>query len=345
MTKLGDIFAKGVAALEAEQLEGIREASAAMAKEGAKDDLRRRYLDFMAVWLDMEAGDDDFEAALADAESLLEQAIELDDPADAARIVLDVADIPLNLGELEEPEHALRQLSARSDLDTKPRSEARLLRAQLALDHFEDPEEALALLDAVDDSFHTDLGYISLRAAVLADLERGEQAIELLEASLAADDDVELRYQLGIMLREHGREDAAREQLLTVRRRDLVAYEVDESAPVDAGEARDLERYLEDVLDSLPNPVLERVGSTAIRVERWASEGAVTGGCDPRNSLRFEGQPDSDEADDGHVDAIVIHRDAVVALIDDDAEIIDALTLGLVEEFDRFFGLELIPGV
>ena len=345
MTKLDGSFAKGIEALEAENLDGVRAAISAMDGAGGVDDLRRRYLAFMSVWLDEDATEELFEGAMADADALLEGGAGLTRGEDAARVVLDVADILMNFGEIEEPDHALRQLCERDDLGAVPASEARLLRAQVALDHFEDPEEALSLLDEADPSFHTDLGYVSLRAGVLGELEREDEAIDLLERNVAASEDIELRYQLGLMLDARGRSEQAVEHLLTVRRADLVTHGVDADQAVDPDESRDLKRRLEELLETLPDPVIKRLGRASIRVERWSSEDAVKGGADPRNGLRFEGKPDSEEADDGHVDAVVIHRDAIVAMIDDDDEILDVLTVGLVVEFDRFFGLELIPGV
>jgi tetratricopeptide (TPR) repeat protein len=348
LTKLSSIFARGYAALEAEDLDGVQAAVAAAAEaNAAEDDPRLRYLDFMSGWLDENTDERVLEASFVGLGELLDNASELEDPAEAARIVLDVVDIVVELGEIDDAEHALRTLMEREDLSPEATAEARLLHAQILMDFQEDAAEALETLDGINPSFHEDPGYVSLRAAVLLDLDRDDEAIELLEQAVERDDDVELRYQLGIILREAGRPQEALEHLLEVLRRDLERHEVKPERPVSGGEAADLRRHLEDVLDTLPEPVLNHVATAAIRVERWPSEEAVRAGCDPRAALSFEGRPagEQGEDDEGQVDAMVLYRDAIVAQIEDDDEITDVLALGLVEEVDRFFELELFPGV
>jgi tetratricopeptide (TPR) repeat protein len=344
-TKLANIFARGYAALEAEDLEGIQAAMAAAVEVGVdEDDPRLRYLEFMSGWLDEGSSEDELDELFAGTGDLLDSAGRLPDSTEAARIVLDIADILIELGDIDEAEHALRSLTEREDLDPHAGGEARLLRAQVLLDYHEDPEEALALLDEIHPSLHEDGGYIGLRAAVLLEVERESDAIELLEREIARTDDTELRYQLGMVLRGAGRHEASVEQLLVVRERDLVAHEIDVEARIPPEEDSDLRRQLEDVLDTLPEPVLNLVATASIRVERWPSEAHVRSGCDPRTALAFEGRP-SGEDDEGHVDALVIFRDAIVAQIEVDEQIIDVLALSLVDESDRFFDLELFPGV
>lgn len=344
-TQLGDIFARGYAALEAEDLDGIRAAMAAATERGVdEDDPRLRYLEFMSGWLDETTSEDELDELFAGTGDLLDGAGRLSSSVEAARIVLDIADILIDLGDIDEAEHALRLLTQRADLEPRAGGEARLLRAQVLLDAHEDPEEALVLLDEVDSSLHQDGGYIGLRAAVLLEVDRESEAIELLEREVERTNDIELRYQLGMVLRGAGQRERAIEQLLAVRKHDISAHEVDLDAPIPPDEAADLRRQLEDVLDTLPEPVLNRVATASIRVERWASEATVRAGGDPRTALAFEGRP-TGEDDDGHVDALVIYRDTIVARIEVDDEIIDVLTLSLVDEFDRFFDLELFPGV
>ena len=345
MTTLANIFGRAYAALEAEDIDGVQAAMAAAVEAGADvEDVRLRYLHFMTGWLDEEASESELEELFADTSSLLEDGVKLEDPSEAARVTLDIADILISLGDVDEAEHALRTLCDRGDLSAEAGSEARLLHAQVLLDHQEDPEEALAVLDGVHPSLHEDSGYVSLRAAVLVDLDRVSEGVALLEQALERDDDTELRYQLGIILREAEQHEAALEHLLVVRERDLATHQVDLEDPVPADEAEDLRRHLEDVLDTLPEPVINRLAAAAIRVERWVSKDAVGDGCDPRTALVFEGRPATDD-DDGQVEALVLFRDAIIALIDDDDAIIDVIALSLVEEFDRFFDLELIPGM
>jgi tetratricopeptide (TPR) repeat protein len=345
MTKLASIFGRAYAALEAEDIDGVQLQMVAAVEAGAdEDDTRLRYLHFMTGWLDEDASETELEELFAATNGLLDAAVVLEDPVEAARIALDIADIMISIGDIDDAEHALRVLSERGDLSSETDSEARLLRAQVLLDHQEDPEEALTVLDGVHASLHEDSGYVSLRAAVLVDLERAPEGIELLEQAISRDDDTELRYQLGSILREAEDHERALEHLLLVRKRDIATHEVEVDEAVPADEADDLRRHLEEVLDTLPDPVINRVAAAAIRVERWVSEAAVRAGCDPRTAVAFEGRP-SDDDGDGQIDALVIFRDAIVALIDNDDAIIDVIALGLVEEFDRFFDLELIPGM
>lgn len=345
VTKLDDIFARGFAALESGDLDEARAATAAAIEVGAdEDDARRRYFEFMIPWLDEATEDDEIDELLAELGDLPEQATKLANPVAAGRIVLDLADILIDLDEIDEAELALRSLGERKDLQLDDAADALVMRAHISMEVHEDIDEALALLDQVDPSMHERLGYISLRAAVLVELDRADEAIELLRKAITREDDTELHYQLGAMLRQHGDDDEATKHLLLVRERDLVAHEVPLGAVLPRDEVEDLRRHLEDVLDTLPEPVMAKLASAAIQVERWTSEDMVRAGADPRTTLAFEGQPATDDEDDGQVDTIIVYRDAIVAQIDSDDDIPGVLALSLVEEVDRFFDLELFPG-
>lgn len=341
---LSSIFVRGCEALESENLDAVRAAIDDAAEAGAaEDDARLGYLQFMATWLDEEASEDELEQLFADAGELLEAAMKLPDGVEAARIVLDLADVLAQAGEFDDAEHGLRALAERDDVGPEPLGAAAMLRATILLEHHEDADEALAVLESVPAELRDDPGYLSLHAATLLDLGRPDHALELLETALSRTDDVEIRYQLGVALREVEREQEAIEHLLEVRRRDIANIGVDVDKPVDADEVEDLRRRVEDVLDTLPDPFMAKVASAPIRVERWVSEEAVRSGVDPRAALAFIGEPGGDE-DDGRVDALVVYRDAIVAQIDDDEEISELIAFGLVEEFHRFFEIELIPG-
>jgi tetratricopeptide (TPR) repeat protein len=339
------IFARAHEALDRDDLDGVRAAAKQAAAAGVdKDDPRLAHLHFMITWLDESTEEDVLEQLFAGAPELLEAALALEDGNEAARVIIDVTDALTQIGEFDDAEHALRTLSERENVGPEARGAACLIRAQILLEHHEDPEEALAILEAAPAELRHEAGYSILRAATLLDLERNDDAIALLRDAIAHNDDIELHYQLGLALRESGREDEALEHLLEVRRRDIADYGVAVDDPVADDEVEDLRRRVEDVLDTLPDPVMAKVASASIRVERWTTEATIRTGVDPRASLAFVGEPGEDD-EDGTVEAIVVYRDALVAQIDSDEEIPDVITLGLVEEFHRFFGLELIPGM
>lgn len=346
MTKFASIFERGYEAIEHEDLAALDAALAALVDGGVDEaDVRVRYLEFMRTVLDEEAeAEVDVDDLLAAGVDLLEDAVELDDPELATAIVVHVVELIADFGEIDEVELALRKLLEREDLSAEADGEARLIQAQVLLEYQEDPDEALAVLDDADPSFHEDSGYVTLRAAVLLDLDREDEAIELLRAAIAREDDTELRYQLGMVLREAGEDQASVEELLIVRERDLVERELDPDRPLPDEESADLRRQLEDVLDTLPEPVLERVAAAAIRVERWPTVAAVREGCDPRAPLVFEGEAASDD-DPGRIDALVIYRDALVAVLELDEDIPDMLAFALVEEVARFLDTELFTGM
>lgn len=344
MTTPASIFARAYEALGSEDFATVHAAMENAVKAGvSEDDPRYRYLQFMIGWLDESASEEQLAALLENSGALIDDAVALADSSEAARITLDLADLLAQYGELDDVEHALRTLLERSDISPEADGEARMLRATILLDAHDDPEEALAILDGAHPSLHADADYVGLRAAVLADLERGEEAIELLRSTIGNPYDTELRYQLGFVLRENDRDDEALEHMLEVRRRDLAEHAVELDSPVASEEVEDLRRRMEDVLDTLPDAVMARIAAATIRVERWPSEAVVRAGADPRTVVAFEGEPASDDQE-GLVSALIIYRDALIAHIEDDEEIADALALALVEEVDRFFDLELVAG-
>ncbi len=326
------IFEQAFAALEDEEIEQAKASLEAVKKAGvASDDPRALHLQGLIAWAE---GDVD------DAAMLLEQAVEAnpDDP----RIYLDAGELLADLDELETAEGVFRRLIARDDLTIETAAEGRMLLAQVRLDHFDpDPDEALELLDEVDPSLQSDPGYISLRSAALLQKGEVEQGIALLEQALASEDDIELRYQLGLACRAHGREEQGTAALLIVREHDLRESGGNSPIPIPSEEIEDLRRRTEDVIDTLPDPILALVASSPIRVQRWIDEAHVRAGIDPRSAVAFEGKPASTEAaGDGELAGIVVFRDVLVDQIDDDEDIADALAFGVLEELTRFFKLE-----
>lgn len=331
-TDVAAIFEQAFAALEDGEIEQATASLEEALKAGIMaDDARYLHLQGLIAWAE---GDVD------DAAMYLEQAVDAapDDP----RIYLDAGELLADLDELDAAEDVFRRLLARDDLSIETTGEALMLLAQVRIDHFDsDPDEAIELLDKVDPSLQQEPGYISLRASALLNKGDADQGIALLEQAIATADDVELRYQLGLACRAHGREEQGTAELLRVREHDLRESGGDSTLPIPADEVEDLRRRTEDVIDTLPDPILALVASASIRVQRWIEEEHVRAGVDPRSAVAFEGTPASKEdAGDGELLGIVVFRDVLVDQIDDDDDIADALALGVLEELTRFFKLE-----
>lgn len=329
---VGAIFERAFAALEAGDTDKA-EASLEAAKRAGVAESDPRYMHIEAL-ICLANGD------IEDAAELLQQAVAA--KPDDLRIYLDAGELLADLDELDEAEAIFRDLLARDDLGPETRTECTMLLAQIRLDHLDsDPDEALELLEQVPAEHRNDPGYVSLRAATLLAMGQIEAGIAALEAALAKADDVELRYQLGLALRAQGREEQALRELLAVRANDMREAKSTGKGKVPSEEVEDLRRRVEDVLDTLPDPILPLVASAPIDAKRWIGEDHVAAGVDPRSVIAFEGKPAAKEGDeDARLDAIIVFRDMIVDQIDDDEDIADALALGLLEELTRFFKLE-----
>ncbi|WP_086001847.1 tetratricopeptide repeat protein [Plesiocystis pacifica] len=330
------------AALEQGDFEGAQRLLEAAATGGANmEDPRLLHLGALLAW----AGGDIDEAVSSFERALAAKPVE-------PRLYVDAGELYADMMNFDDAEDVLRTALEREDLELnkEDRAEVLLLLAQTRLAHLDaDPEEALELLDQIDPSLHTDPAWVSVRAAALAGLGRAEEGEGLLAGAVERETDpeagAELLYQLGLAQRATGKVDAAVESWLALRRRDLAQLEVDADAELEADERDDLQRQLEDVLESLPDPVLKLVATAPIRVERWVSEAMIRGGYDPRSAVIFEGRPSTDDAA-AELQGIVLFRDMIVAEIDSDEEIADAIVESLVNELDRFFDIEgLVPGV
>ena len=343
---MSELFDQAFECFDQGDLEGVLGAMARLREADGIDegDPRLRFLELMVASEDDDRFEGDPEALLDEGRVVLDEATQIEEPRHALFVVLELGGLLAAAGEVDDAEHAIRTLVDREDLDQEGVDDARLAWASLVFEAQEDPAEALAILDAASDSLRQRSTYSSLRAALFMELDRDAEAVEELEQALARDDEAELHYQLGIILRDLDNEEAALEHLLTVRRRDLAEREGDPSAPVDPDEAEHLRRSLEELLETLPDPVLKTLATASIRVERWPSEAAVRAGGDPRAALAFEGAPDTEDAD-GHVDSLVIYRDVLIDAIDFDDDIVEVFAICLAEELDRFFDLELIPGM
>jgi len=287
-----------------------------------------------------------------EAADLFQAAIEA--KPDEPRIYIEAGELYADLLDFDAAEDVLRSLLEREELelDVEQRAETLLLLAQARLSHVDsDPEEALELLDSIDASVHSDPAWICVRAAALAELDRGAEGVEMLTRAVAAEDDpdsgCELRYQLGLALRSIGKDAEAAVVLCELRELELALADVDAGEPLPGEQADDLKRKFEEVLESLPDRILKLVATAPISVSRWISEEQIRAGSDPRAVVLFEtsGEIGAESETEPKLDGIILFRDMLIREIVDDADIANVLVEALVEELDRVFDIDgLVPG-
>jgi hypothetical protein len=97
-------------------------------------------------------------------------------------------------------------------------------------------------------------------------------------------------------------------------------------------------------LEDLPDELLKFVAGARIDVAAAATRDHVEQGGDPRNALVFEGTPATDDAD-GALGGILVLRDVLVDMVEEDDEIPEVLFQALMVEMRRFFRLEQLTVV
>jgi tetratricopeptide (TPR) repeat protein len=271
------------------------------------------------------------------ATGYLQQAADLG--PDRPEIYLDCAELLFADDALEEAEEQVRAALKLSSIEPVQADEARLLLAQLRLSD-NDPDEALEVLDQIDESRKEHPAYLSTRGAVLLADERFDDAVASLEKALEKEeDDPDLHYQLGLALEAAGKPDRAREEMVAVLQLDLKEWEeLGEDMPPapDYSETQELRSRLEDVLEELPDPVLKLVASAPITVQTRANEEQVRTGVNPRSIVAFLGTPKRGN-EEAELKGIVILRDLLLAEVSDEDEIEGELFYGLMEELQYFF--------
>lgn len=271
------------------------------------------------------------------ATGYLQQAADLNPPR--PEIYLDCAELLFADDALEEAEEQVRSALKLDSIEPVQADEARLLLAQLRLAD-NDPDEALSVLDAIDESRKEHPAYLSTRGAVLLADERFDDAVAALEKAIGQDEnDPDLHYQLGLALEAAGKPDPAREEMVHVLKLDLAEWEeLGEDMPPapDFAEVQEFRSRLEDVLEELPDPVLKLVASAPITVQTRATEEQVRTGVNPRSIVAFLGSPKRGN-EEAELQGIVILRDLLLAEVDDEEEIEGELFYGLMEELQYFF--------
>lgn len=319
------LFLQAREAVERDEPEAARAIAERLASAVGSDDARLVHLEGMLAWVegDIEVASSKLLAA-ADAGP--------EDP----QIFIDCAEFNLATGlDIDAGEACLRALLGRESLNEDTADEARITLAQCRLEHPDpDPEEALEILEGLSDGGASTPLARSTRAAALLDMGRSDDAIALLEAA-EVDDPLaraDLRYQLGVCYAMAGRNDEAVAAMIAVRDLDdqIADYEA-----MDDDEVAGLRSIVDELLEDLPEPLLKRVATVPVKVERRASDAHIASGVDPRAFVGFAGDAGAEK-----LEAIVIMRDALLDGVDDESELAEALVEAMIDEFRRFFGLE-----
>lgn len=279
------------------------------------------------------------EGEIEEAASKLTSAVDADPKGE--QVYFDCAELMLSAGlDLDVAEASLRVIVAREGLAEARADQAKILLAQVCMEQVDaDPDEAIELLDAVSEATKMDVYWVSIKAAVLLDLERSDEAIKLLESTSSdpeAAKNPEVHYQLGICYALAGRGEQAVEAMTRVMEIDT---EEDEYDPMEADESRGLRACLEEVLEGIPDPLLKRIASAPIEVQTRPTPEQIAGGVDPRAFVGFDG-----DAGEQKLRAVVVMRNPLLDEIEDEEQLPEALISGLIDEFRRFFGVEELAG-
>ena len=257
-----------------------------------------------------------------------------DGKPDRFEIYLDCAECLFVTGEVSNAEAQVRVALARKGLSAEEDGEAKLLLAQIRLAD-DDPEEALEVLDSINESLRKHPAWLSARGSALIEADRADDAVKMLgDAVQGEPDNADHHYNLALALEAAGDESRAREEMLAVLRLDTARAEDGDGLVPEESEA--LKSLLEDLLEELPGPILELVANCPIDVRRRPSEVEVQSGVDARGLVYFVGRPVKD-GKPGKLDRIGISRDILLEEVDDEGEVPDALFAALVESIQEFF--------
>lgn len=322
------LLQRGLEALEADDLESAHESLERARATAGDDDAGVLHLSGMIAW-----AEGDFEVATRDLLAAVDHAPTRPD------VRLDCAECLFSIDEIEEAEVHARAVLELEDVSGEVHDEARLLLAQLRLAD-DDPEEALEILDEIDDSRKNHAAFLSTRGTVLVADERFEEAIRDLQTALQSEpDDPDLHYQLALAQEYNGDLTASRGSMVRVL--ELEEEEWNELhgesvPPLDDVEAQELQQQLENAMEELPEPILKLVASVPIRVQRRATADQVRAGLNPRSIVGFLGTPKADDAE-AVLEGILIMRDLLLSSVEDDEEVEGELFYALAEEIQIFF--------
>ncbi len=335
---LDKVIQSGLDAVEAGDLQTALDAVDDAAKQVGENHVRVLHLNGMIAWS---------EGRVDNAAGYLMQAVDLGEAF--PEVYLDCAECLFIHGDdLDEAEAVVRALLNHESIaaDSPSRDEAKLLLAQIRLDD-DDTEEALELLGLVQDAMKEHPAYLSTYGAVMMALGRNEESVKSLEAAvLAAPEDPDFHYQLGLTREAAGDREGAAEAMLHVLELDAAISKADAEAGDDDDDDLDEEltdeakaeliRTFEEVMEEIPDPVLKRIAHAPVSVQRRATPEQVRGGVNPRSAVAFVGTPKSDDGA-AELERIVIIHDLLLAMIDEDEEIPEVFVVGIIDELRRFF--------
>jgi tetratricopeptide (TPR) repeat protein len=267
------------------------------------------------------------------ATGFLQQAT--DQKPERPEVYIDCARCLHIVGDDNHAEEMVRTALGQPRLDEKVEGDARVLLSQIRLED-DDPEEALEVLEAVPASLKDQALYLATLADVLVELERTDEALELLARAVEAEpDDPDYHYQRGLTQQSAGDVDGGSISMMRVL--ELETALRGQSAVPTFQETQALRGQLEEAMEELPDPILGLVANTPITVQAAATVEQVKAGADPRSPVFFVGRPKL-EGQEAELTGIVVARDVLVDEVDDEDEIAEALLVSLVEEITDFFG-------
>jgi tetratricopeptide (TPR) repeat protein len=239
------------------------------------------------------------------------------------------------LGDDNHAEEQARAALALPGLGEKHEGDARVLLSQIRLED-DDPEEALEVLEKVPEGLKSHALYLATMADVLVELERTQEALELLARAVEAEpEDPDYHYQRGLTQQAVGDLEGGAASMLRVLELET-ALRGPSPAPA-FQETQALRSQLEEAMEELPDPILGLVANAPILVQAAATAEQVRAGADPRSPVFFEGQPKLEDQE-AELRAIVIVRDVLMDEVEDEDELAEALLVSLVEEITDFFG-------
>lgn len=330
---------EGLTAVDEGDIEAAQRALAVVREKLGEDHPRVHHLRGSIAW-----AQGDMDAAQVD----LQRAV-LACPTDPD-LCLDSAELSLRVfNDLDAAERTIADLLRAPNLPADAQDEAHFMmaRSMSAREEDEALEQALTHLASISSENQGEPACISLKAEVLLDLGRGQDALTLLETAIEQEgEDPDLHYLACIAAKELEQAEKITKYALRAHALDCESMGPEEN--VEDLERQEIRAGLEELFEDLPEKLLRMVANAPIEVVARLSVEQVKAGADPRAVVLFEGQCAShsaqgaDGSSDAKLEKIVIIRDMLIYGVeeDDPDEVGDVLLGSLASEIQRFFGLE-----